>query len=95
MDMGILNAGCSDNLHLLGEGLFEFALEERGHFPKLKVNNILLQSLRIPQCKTNALAINFRLQIMGFEVTGLGVLWSEYVICEFSWAIGSLLWWEC
>lgn len=91
VDMGILGARGAHNLHFLGKGLFEFALQERRHFSQLKVNDVLLQALRIPKGQPDSLAVNFRLQVVWDEIANG---WSRYLEDVFVLSLGLLLRWE-
>jgi len=65
--VGILDAGCAHNLLLLAERVLELGLEEGSDDGQLKVDNVLFETLRVPQRDTNALAIYFCLEVFGGE----------------------------
>lgn len=64
MDVSILYTGRADHLGLFQKGFFEFILDEAADIAKLKVNHVLLQSLRVPQRQTNPFPIDVGLEVV-------------------------------
>ena len=63
--MGVSSSGRADDFHLFIQRLFEFALQEPSDSTELDVNNVLLQSLRVPEGQTHTFAVNLGFKVMG------------------------------
>ena len=62
VDVGVFDTRRSHDLLLLAERVLEFGLEEGGDDGQLEVNDVLLQTFRIPDCNTDPLSLYFCLK---------------------------------
>jgi hypothetical protein len=72
VDVGVANAGGSHDLLLFAESILKLGLEERRDVGQLKVDNVLLQALGIPQSYADPFAVDFRLEVLRREGRVLG-----------------------
>ena len=67
VNVGIDDTGRADDLLFFTKRVFELGLEERGNNGQLEVDNVLLESLRVPERDAQPLAIYLGLQVLGCE----------------------------